>query len=185
MRKLKPRIPGGGMLVFPQGLDYALYQSAVMRVLACYSTQEWQFGQGFRGKAEVDGLVFDSRSLTVEITGISRTKLLEAASNLTRKCAVAKVMVKDFEWGDWFSVSRAPAKMENYDDDFVNSFYRALEAEKVIRGNEFERFLEKKKYRFPGELFYHIRKAKKYFLRYFFLTIDKYPHNTNFNGGFL
>lgn len=180
VRQLKPRVPAGGMIVFPVGLDYNLYQAAVTRVLAGYSVREWQFGQGFRGNNTIDGVQFNFHSLTVEITGIGRAKLLEAASVLTRKCAVAKVLVKDFEWGDLFVVNRAPAKEEGYETDFINRFYQALTEENVIRGDEFRRFMEPNaKYRFPTEFFHRMHQAKKQFLRYFFLTIDKYPYNTD------
>lgn len=180
VRQLKPRVPAGGIIIFPVGLDYNLYQSAVMRVLSGYSVWEWRFGQGFCGDSTIDGVTFDSRSLTVEITGIGRAKLLEAASVLTRKCAVAKVLVKDFEWGDLFAVNRAPAKKEGYETDFINRFYQALTEENVIRGDEFRRFMEPNaKYRFPTEFFHRVYQAKKQFLRYFFLTIDKYPYNTD------
>lgn len=180
VRQLKPRVPAGGMIVFPVGLDYNLYQAAVTRVLAGYSVWEWQFGQGFRGKNTIDGILFNFHSLTVEITGIGRAKLLEAASVLTRKCAVAKVLVKDFEWGDLFVVNRALAKEEGYETDFINRFYQALAEENVIQGNEFRHFMEPNaKYRFPTEFFHRLYQAKKQFLRYFFLTIDKYPYNTD------
>lgn len=180
IRQLKPRVPGGGMIVFPAGLDKAVYQAAVTRVLADYCLEEWQFGQNFRGEITSDGVTFDFHSLTVEITGIGRAKLLKAAADLTRKCAVAKVLVQDFEWGKLFTINRAPAKEEGYEADFINRFYQALTEEHVIQGDELRRFLEPNaKYRFPTEFFVRSRQAKKQFLRYFFLTIDKYPHNTN------
>lgn len=178
-RQLKPRCPAGGMIIFPAGLDPKLYRAALISVLSCRHTEEWTFGQGYKGKLCVHGIKFNEHSLTAEITGVYRSNLEEIATVLARKCAVVKVLVLDFSSEEFFIVNRSPVNEENYNNSFVNSFYRALEAEKVIRGNEFKRFLEKKKYHFPGEMFYHIRQAKKQFLWYFFLTIDKYPHNTN------